>query len=170
MPGILAKIMNLEATLTAIVAAAPANTYHIKVWTNFVIVHLTHVEPGDFRAVTTEDRLSRAQSYGLPESTVSSIERVDYLVSGWRFEEAATDTTPNCPYQEWTGRPLPENKDDLWDEYERLSEPTYEEFAADKAAAAAACHTAAMNATDPPSATPDTRVLVLQMALEGGVW
>jgi hypothetical protein len=143
--------MNLEATLTAIAAAAPTNAYHIKVWTPFVVIHMTHVEPGDFRAITTEDRLSRQQYSGLPESTVSSVERVDYLVSGWRFEETATDTAPTCPYQEWTGRPLPTNKDELWDEYERLTEPTSEEFAAAKAA---------MNATDPPQPpTPNTHTM-----------
>jgi hypothetical protein len=56
-------------------------------------------------------------------------------------------TTPNCPYQAWTGHPLPVSRKVLWNEYKRLSEPTSKEFAAAKAAAAAACHTAAMNAT-----------------------
>jgi hypothetical protein len=153
------KIMNIQATLTAIAAAAPKGAYHIKVWTPFVIIHLTNVEPGDFRAVTTEDRLTHHQYYGLPESTVSSVERVDYLVSGWRFEETADTSAPACSYQAWTGRPLPVSREELWEEYERLSGPTSEEFAADKSAAAAACHTAAMNAIDPTSATPNTHTM-----------
>jgi hypothetical protein len=57
-----------------------------------------------------------------------------------------TAATTTCPYQEWTGRPLPTGREELWDEYERLTEPTFAEFGADKAAAAAACHAAAMAA------------------------
>ncbi len=87
--------MNIQATLAAIVNSAPPHTYHIKVWTKFVVIHLTNVEPGDFRAVTTEDRMSSQQYNGLPDSTISKIERVDYLCSGWRFEEVATDTATN---------------------------------------------------------------------------
>ena len=51
-----------------------------------------------------------------------------------------------CPFQAWTGRPLPADKESLWEEFERLNSPTFPEFAADKAAARDAVHEAAMNA------------------------
>ena len=40
-----------------------------------------------------------------------------------------------CPYKAWTGRNLPTDKDELWEEFERLSGPTFPEFAADRKAA-----------------------------------
>jgi hypothetical protein len=56
----------------------------------------------------------------------------------------ADTVTPNCPYQEWTGKPIPTSREELWEEYERLSSPTFAEFSADRAAAAAVCHAAAL--------------------------
>lgn len=56
----------------------------------------------------------------------------------------ATTAPAPCPFQTWAGYPLPTDRETLWEEFERLSSPTFPEFAADKAAARDAVHEAVM--------------------------
>lgn len=51
-----------------------------------------------------------------------------------------------CPYKAWTGHNLPTDAKTLWEEFARLSGPTFSEFAADRKAARDAVRVAAIAA------------------------